>query len=56
MAEYAAPDVAPDIDVVVTATGRPSGLIVTEAFPDLVGSALLVAVTVADVPVATAGA
>jgi hypothetical protein len=57
VAEYAVPEVAPDKDVVVTVRGGArAGLIVTTALPDLVESAVLVAVTVAVVLVVTDGA
>jgi hypothetical protein len=57
VAEYAVPAVAPDKDVVATASGGVrSGVIVTKACADLVESAVLVAVTVAVVLVVTEGA
>jgi hypothetical protein len=52
--EYAVPAVAPDTDVVVMLSG--GGVIVTDAVADLVGSAALVAVTVAVVLPLTVGA
>ena len=57
VAEYAVPDVTADSAVVATESGFFTvGVIVTEAVPDLVESAELVAVTVADVLMVTAGA
>jgi hypothetical protein len=57
VAEYAVPAVAPDREVVATASGgATTGVMVTTALPDLVESAVLVAVTVAVVLVVTAGA
>ena len=52
--EYAVPGVALDKDVVVMLTG--GGVTVTDAVADLVGSATLVAVTVAEVLAVTVGA
>jgi len=52
--EYAVPAVAFDKDVVVMTTG--GGVTVTDAVADLVGSAMLVAVTVAVVLAVTVGA
>ena len=52
--EYEIPAVAADNDVVVRLSG--GGVMVTDAVPDLVGSAALVAVTVAVVLALTAGA
>ena len=57
--EYELPLVAPDKDVVVmlrVGGGPEAAVTVTAAFPDLVGSATLVAVTDAVVFVVTAGA
>jgi len=56
--EYAVPAIAPDTDVVVMLTGGGAELAVTvtAAFADLVGSATLVAVTVALVLTLTVGA
>ena len=52
--EYAVPGVALDKDVVVMLTR--GGVTVTDAVADLVGSATLVAVTVAEVLAVTVGA
>jgi len=55
--EYAVPTVAPDNDVVVmVSVGTGMAVIVTDAVADLVGSAMLVAVTVAGVVTLTVGA
>jgi hypothetical protein len=56
--EYAVPSVAPDTDVVVMLSGGGAevAVTVTADFPDLVGSATLVAVTVAFVVELTVGA
>jgi hypothetical protein len=57
VSEYVVPEVAPDKDVVVMASERGTpGVMVTTAVPDLVESAVLVAVTVARVLVVTTGA
>ena len=56
--EYAVPSVAPETDVVVMLSGGGAevAVMVTADFPDLVGSATLVAVTVALVLALTVGA
>ena len=57
VAEYATPALATDNEVVVTPRESPeTGVIVSKALPNLVASALLVAVIMADVLMATAGA